>query len=93
MTFTVRPLPRNYCTMHCICNSAWDELDQWVIDTAVKQWQTQSKATWLKFRKILLIILLVTRYYLKGPLIMNSRIYVAVDKISSDIKHLAVPVW
>jgi len=58
-----------------------------VIDTAVKQWQTQSKATWLKFRKILLIILLVTPYYLKGPCS-----YVAVDKISSDIKHLAVPV-
>ena len=24
--------------LRCVCNSAWDELDQRVIDTAVRQW-------------------------------------------------------
>jgi len=40
MTFTVRPLPCNYC-VSCIV-SAWDELDQQVIDASVKQWRTRS---------------------------------------------------
>jgi len=39
MIFTVRPLPCNCCVSEYIV-SAWDELDQRVIDTAVKQWRS-----------------------------------------------------
>jgi len=41
MTFTVRPLPCNYCASS---SSAWDELNQPVIVTAVKQWRTRLHA-------------------------------------------------
>jgi len=39
--FTVRLLPCNDC--ECVA-SAWDELDQRVIDTAVEQWRTHLHA-------------------------------------------------
>jgi len=41
MTFTVRRLP---CMMRECAASAWDELDQRVIDRAVKQWRTHFRA-------------------------------------------------